>query len=703
VALLSALPFTAAAASLVLAVANLFRKQPTVVGWLFFAGMVAFGLDSLFMGLALRGVQIDGVVFWLTLAYVMKASTPALWLAFSLTYSRGGARQALRRWCIPLGVFGLLTIGFAVGYRDRLFQLALVEGGAGAWRLEFGTAANVLNVIFLVSLVLILMNLEQTFRAAVGTMRWRIKFVIVALVVLFGSRLYVKSQVVLFSAPDIELWAMESGGLLLGCGFLLLAYLRTGGPEIDVYPSTAVLRSSVTVVIAGSYLFVVGVVAKVAGTVGGAERFHIQSLVLLLGMAGLTVLLLSDRLRQAVRLFVARHFQRARHDATAVWSRFSHRLATVKDQEELCAASARLISEIFEVLSVSVWLKDEQRDRFALVVSTTGQPPGGGMGRRPVVASSAIAAGLRGRPVLFDLDSVAEPWAEELRRLNPMAFSRGGHRWCAPLLSGDGILGALVLGDRVNGALYSVDELELLRCIGDQITSVLLNLRLANEVAQARELEAFRTMSAFFVHDLKNAAASLNLMLKNLPVHFDNPEFRADALRGIGNVAWRIDDIIARLSTLRQRPDVRRTETDLNQLVTHAIENLDALHDIEMVKELGPLPPVWVDGDQIRSVVTNLVLNARDAAGERGRIVVRTEHRDGGVTLSVSDNGCGMSDAFVRESLFRPFQSTKKNGLGIGMFQSRAIVEAHGGSIEVESEAGRGTTLRVSLPAGVGQ
>ena len=114
-----------------------------------------------------------------------------------------------------------------------------------------------------------------------------------------------------------------------------------------------------------------------------------------------------------------------------------------------------------------------------------------------------------------------------------------------------------MLADRINGAVYTVEELELLRCIGDQITSVLLNLRLASEVAQAKELEAFRTMSAFFVHDLKNAAASLNLMLKNLPVHFDDPAFRQDALRGIGNTARRIDDMIARLSALRQRPDVQ--------------------------------------------------------------------------------------------------------------------------------------------------
>jgi signal transduction histidine kinase len=120
---------------------------------------------------------------------------------------------------------------------------------------------------------------------------------------------------------------------------------------------------------------------------------------------------------------------------------------------------------------------------------------------------------------------------------------------------------------------------------------------------------------------------------------------------------------------------------------------------VELTKELLPLPRTLADREQIQSVVTNLLLNARDAVGPGGRILVRTAHRDGRVVLSVADNGCGMSQAFVRDSLFRPFQSTKKKGLGIGMFQARMIIEAHGGSIQVESETGQGTTVRVSLPA----
>jgi len=121
--------------------------------------------------------------------------------------------------------------------------------------------------------------------------------------------------------------------------------------------------------------------------------------------------------------------------------------------------------------------------------------------------------------------------------------------------------------------------------------------------------------------------------------------------------------------------------------------------NVELIRDFQPLPSVSADREQIQSVVTNLVLNARDALSSGGRIHVRTESREGRAVLSVVDNGCGMSPKFLKESLFRPFLSTKKTGLGIGLFQSRAIVQAHGGGIHVESAPGKGTTFLVSLPA----
>jgi len=694
------LPFAAATLSLLLAIASVLRKKPSPATWCFFAGMAILSIDSLFGGMSLRAARLSDALGWLTSGLVAKSFLPVVWIGFSLTYSRGDYRESLVRWRIPLAILVVLPIGVSLGFREQLLQV-VPAGPAGEVLLRSGSAAKVLNGVLLVAFVLALMNLEQTFRSAVGTMRWRIKYVVLGLAVIFGAQIYVRSIGILYSAYDVALAGVESSGLLVGCLFLALAYARTGFAEIDVYPSRAVVRSSLTVLIVGGYLVVVGVLAQIVRRFGGAESFQFQVLVVLAGLAGLAVLLLSDRLRQRVQGFVGRHFGKAQHDSVRIWTAFSRRLANVQDPAGLCAASARLISESFDVLSVTVWLLDEQKQQLIVGASTAPQlgEAAAGNSSASTPAPSAVTAGLCGRSAPFDLEGESDPWAEELRQLNPTKFARGGHRWCVPLRTGEQCVGALVLADRVNGARYSVEELELLQCVADQMTSVLLNLRLANEVATARELEAFRTMSAFFVHDLKNAAASLNLMLKNLPMHFDDPSFRADALRGVGNTARRIDEMIARLSALRHRPDFKPVDADLNQLVSEAVGRLDGMPGVELTKELQPLPRMLADREQIQSVVTNLLLNARDAVSSSGRIQVRTDHHGGRIVLSVADNGCGMSPEFLRDSLFRPFQSTKSKGLGIGMFQSRMVVEAHGGSIEVDSETGKGTTVRVSFPA----
>jgi len=623
------IPFVAGIFSLLLGLVSVFRAKRSPAPWLFAVGMAALGLDSVFTGLSLRAVQEGDVLAWLTPAFIVKAFVPAPWLAFSLIYSRSNYREFLPHWKIPLAFFGLLPI---------LLYASVVMQSGDLWWLQSGPLATVLNVVLLVALVLILMNLEQTFRAAVGTMRWRIKFVVVALTVIFGARLYVRSQAILFSAPDITLWNVESGALLVGCLLLAVAYARTRWAESDVYPSLAILRSSMTFVIVGGYLFVVGVAAQLVRRFGGAEIFQFQAIVVLIGVAGLVVLLLSDRGRHHLHTFAVRHFSKAQHDSVHVWSLFSQRLTSVKDADDLCMVSAKLISETFEALSVTLWLVDEEKGVLRIGASTKGQA-GDHDRNHHEIQWAAVASGLREHRVPFDFEVHNESWAEELKRNNPSTFSSGGHRLCIPLRAGELAVGLIALADRVGGGVYTIEELELLKCIGDQVTSVLLNLRLGGEVARAKELEAFRTMSAFFVHDLKNTASSLNLMLKNLPVHFDDPAFRQDALRGIGNTARRIEEMIARLSELRRRPESTRVDADLNQLVAEALDRANGAANVEVTRELQPLPAILADREQLQSVVTNLVLNARDALGSGGAITVRTESRGERVLLSVVANG----------------------------------------------------------------
>ena len=693
----SVLLFAASILALLLALASLLRKEHSLATWLFFAGMALLSIDSLLSALTLYVTDSSELLRRLTFGFIVKSFATVVWLGFSLTYSRRDYRESVARWSIPLAAIALLPLVLALGFHDQLLEVVQAGSAGDEVQLRLSAIGKLWNVVILVATVWILMNLEQTFRSAVGTMRWRIKFIVLGVAVIFGTQLYVRSQALLFSSYDMHWSGVELSALLVGCVFLVVAYRRTGLAEIDAYPSRAILGSSLTVLLVGGYFFIVGILAKIARRFGGAESFQIEAFVVLLGISGLALLLLSDRLRQRIHEFIARHFARAQHDSVRIWMEFSRRLANVKNQACLCTVSAKLLSESFEILSVTIWLRGDQKDQFVMGASTAPKLCDA-TADNPRAVFSVFSDALRVRSSPFDLEPINEPWADELRQLNPTTFPNGGDRWCVPLLAGEQCLGALILADRVNGAGYTIEELQLLQCIADQVTSVLLNLRLANEVARSKEMEAFRTISAFFVHDLKNAAASLNLMLKNLPLHFDDPAFREDTLRGIANTARRIDKMIAGLTTLRQRPASNPVEADLNQLVRQVLQGLDGMPRVELTDELEPLPNIRADCEQIQSVVTNLVLNARDALGAGGRIRVRTEHLGDSIVLTIGDNGCGMSAAFLKDSLFRPFQSTKKEGLGIGMFQSQMIVEAHGGSIRVKSEEGKGTTFRVSLP-----
>ena len=436
-------------------------------------------------------------------------------------------------------------------------------------------------------------------------------------------------------------------------------------------------------------------ISQIVARYGGATSFQFQAFLVLVAIALLAVLLLSEKIRQRIKRFVSRHFSRPQYDFRRVWTQFTQSTSSAIDDPTLCVASAKLISETFNVLSVSIWLFDEEKNKLRLEASTSRARTAMD---NDAIDSPAIDSGLTRMRKAFDLEKIKDDWGRTLREISKTQFSEGGNRVGVPLLAGDRYLGLVILADRVNGVPYTVEELELLECIGDQVASSLLNLRLAKEIMLGKELEAFQTISAFFVHDLKNAASTLKLTLQNLPVHFDDPDFRQDTLRSIGATTNRINQIIDRLGTLGSKLELRLSAVDLRLLVEQAIENLNGAPGIEFAKEFESLPKFMADGEQLRSVVTNLLLNAREAVGERGRIEVKIAAQDGWAALSVSDDGCGMAPSFLRDSLFRPFKTTKKKGLGIGMFQSKMIIEAHHGSIRVKSDLGKGTTFQVLLP-----
>ena len=245
------------------------------------------------------------------------------------------------------------------------------------------------------------------------------------------------------------------------------------------------------------------------------------------------------------------------------------------------------------------------------------------------------------------------------------------------------------------------------RGLADNINVVTERLRtqIARE-EESRQFESFLRLSAMLTHDLKNAIEGLSLTVGNMERHFDNPQFRTDALKGLTSATEKLKALVARLSkplTSLSGEHKRPTNVDLIPIIQRVIatnaEPVRGKHKI--VTRLPPCLFALVDAARIEEVIENLVLNALEAMTEIGGTltVEAGEAPNGAPMFSVSDTGRGMSRSFIEQRLFRPFSTTKKTGIGLGLYTCREVITASAGSIEVDSVEGAGTTFRVVLPS----
>ncbi|HSL52794.1 MAG TPA: ATP-binding protein, partial [Pyrinomonadaceae bacterium] len=245
------------------------------------------------------------------------------------------------------------------------------------------------------------------------------------------------------------------------------------------------------------------------------------------------------------------------------------------------------------------------------------------------------------------------------------------------------------------------------RSLADNINVVTDQLRaqIARE-EESRQFDSFMRLSAMLTHDLKNAIEGLSLTVGNMERHFDNPQFRADALKGLTSATNKLKALVARLSrpmTSLSGEHKRPTDVDLIPLIQRVVamtaEPQRSKHSI--VTRLPPTLHALADAASVEEVLENLILNALEAMTDAGGTLTieAGQTANGAPMFSVSDTGRGMSRQFIQTRLFRPFATTKKTGIGLGLYTCREVIKASGGSIDVDSVEGAGTTFRVVLPS----
>src|SRR5262249_4984021 len=262
----------------------------------------------------------------------------------------------LSQWKWVLLGTSLAPIPFTAIFRKSIFLGAIYLENSGQWSILFGWPGRVLNTFMLLVSTLILFNLERTIRSSTGRMRWQIKFIVLGVCGLFALRIYIASQSLLFSTTDTAFGTINGMALIAANLLFAVALFRGSSLTMDVYLSGAAIQNSLTIIFAGIYLLAVGLLAHLTQSITPGRSLPLDAFVVLAALTLLAALLLSDRLRRRLRLFVSRHFRRPEYDYRAVWMELTQRTRSLVDIRDLSTAVSRLVSERLEVLSVTVWL-----------------------------------------------------------------------------------------------------------------------------------------------------------------------------------------------------------------------------------------------------------------------------------------------------------------------------------------------------------
>ena len=698
----SLLPFFAALTCAGLAGFSLWRDRRSVGHLAFTAGMGLLALQQLITGVASLSTTGEEVLQWRHWRTLTSALVPGSWLVFSLSFGRANYREHLSRWKWVIVSSFAIPLALMVPFADTFFRGAPVLEETG-WFVRTGWAGWAFHIVFLLAAVSVVVNLEATLRELRGSLRWKNKFMLLGIGCIFAVQVYTASQAILFSGVNTELDFLEAAALVVAAVLMMISFVRAPTFNVDLYVSQKVLYHSLTAMVVGVYLVAVGVLGKLGNYAGGNHGLVIASFVVFAALVGLVMFLLADELRQKFKRFIIQNFRRPRYDYRREWMRFTERTVAVFEIDQLSASVAAMLSETFGVASVSVLLLDESRERMTLGGSTVFPSSNPRAFELKDQRDRVFLQLLCDQRLPVDIEEDRSQAVIDFKNSQADFLAAGQARYCAPLLAGGKLIGLLTLSERIDKESFSLEDMDLLKTVADQTAANLSSLTLARELVQAKELEAFQNVSAFFVHDLKNLASTLSMTLKNLPVHFDNPEFRKDALRGLAQSVETINSVCTNISLVNKRLELQRTTVDMNKLVTDMLARLNGSIQAPLSLDCGALPSVSLDAEQMQKVLLNLLLNANEAAGPGGKIHVSTGRTNGWITVSVKDNGCGMSEEFMASSLFKPFRSSKKRGMGIGLFHSKKIVESHHGQIEVKSELGKGSTFMVMLPVGGGR
>ena len=679
----------AAVASCGLGAVALARPPRNVLRWSFALGMAGFAIEALAAFALVTWSEKSAHHLALLKATLMAGLLLLIpWGCFVATLARPRDARLSRRLWLGLGAGTVVAVGSAVAVALLpTFEVADFAGAFYAARIQWEGRIAVL--VQMLATVGFLVGCEAALRTAKRETRQRIKFLVLGLGGVLLVRFYFLSQVVLFNVVMANYLVAGAATLLVGDMVIAAALIRDR-LAVELTVSRQVLYRSVVAGTLGIYLLAVGVLGWLLNHLGIAEELFLGSVVVFVSAVGLASVLLSEKVRWWFKGFVARHFYRTKYDYRDQWGNFTKRLSSLVTLDELAPELLAAVAETVGATVGVLYLRDEADNRYrAACAIGTGCP------REPVSSDQSLVVSLTTvqKPLIVESADVSQ-WMEPSIA---SVFTEGST--IVPIRWSGNLTGFLMIGPERTGIPYTMEDLEFLETVTEQAAGAIITARLSERLVQSHEFEAFHRLTSFVIHDLKNSISALAMLSDNALQNFADPEFQRDTIKTVSKTVERMKALLTRLAAAPDSDALRLEPLDLATLALEAARPVVKNERISLVKDLAPLP-ISADADALLKVIQNLITKAMQSIEGQGTVRLRTFERDGWAVLSVSDTGCGMSDEFIRRSLFAPFRSTKKGGWGIGLYQTKGIVEAHGGRIEVSSREGAGTSFTIKLPFG---
>ncbi|TCK19453.1 signal transduction histidine kinase [Thiogranum longum] len=586
------------------------------------------------------------------------------------------------------------TVSMLSGFTLLLTTLVMYRGVSGSASTVFA-GIDLLPAGFLVMAVVGLALVEQLIRNARPESRRSVKYLCIGLGAIFAYDFYLYSHALLFGGVDPLLW--EARGFINAIVVPVIGVAAVRDPQwsLDIFVSRRVVFHTAALLGSGLYLLAMGVGGYFIQQYGGTWGTVAQVIFLFGAVLMLMVLLFSGQLRARLRVFINKHFFHYKFEYREEWLRFIYTLTSSEPDEKLRERTIKALAEVHECPGGALWLYREAGQyrpvaNWQMSVDNNDMMVGG---------DSTLVHYMRDQEWIINCEEYRlSPHTYKDLQL-PAWLDRVEDAWLiVPLIFHDRLSGFIVLARPQMTHSMNWEDYDLLRIMGRQSAAHLAQLDAAQALSQARQFEACSRLSAYVMHDLKNLIAQLSLVVSNAARHKNNPQFMEDAIQTVENSVDKMNRLLTQLRAARDPQE--------NLALVDVCETLGGV--VKMMSAGKPLPKldcqatglqIQSDQDRFGAVIGHVVRNAQDATPDDGMVIVRLFKQNDYAVIEVQDTGEGMDETFIRDRLFKPFDTTKgKSGMGIGVYETREFIRSLAGEVEVLSRVNEGTTFRLRIP-----